>query len=68
MCYLSVNLSDLFDQNPPHTFDKIVVKHMVPVKTLSKFHLEQNCQGHSKKTKDNKLWNKKQLMCQARYE
>ena len=48
MCHLSMKLSDMFDPNPMHTSDKIVVK-CIPVKeTLLKLDLEPKGQGHSK--------------------
>ena len=32
MCQMSMKLPAMFDQNPPHTLDKIVAKQ-IPVKT-----------------------------------
>ena len=37
----------MFDQNPPHTFDKIV-KKLITTKMLSKVDLGPICQGHSR--------------------
>ena len=34
MCHLSMKLSDMFDPNPMHTSDKIVVKHISVKETL----------------------------------
>ena len=39
-----------FDQNPPHTFDKIVEKQ-ITTKTLSKFDLELKYQDHNRNQK-----------------
>ena len=38
---MSMKLSAMFEQNPPHAFDKIVEKH-ITTKTAFK------CHGHSK--------------------
>ena len=46
MCQMSMKLPAMFDQNPPHTFDKIVTK-LIPTKTLSKLDLEPKCQGQN---------------------
>ena len=46
MCQMSMKLPAMFDQNPPHTFDKIV-KKLMTTKTLSKPDLDNKCQGHS---------------------
>ena len=50
MCQMSVKLPAVFDQNPPHTFDKIV-KKQITTKTLSKLDLKPKCQGHSRNQK-----------------
>ena len=50
MCQMSVKLSAMFDQNHPHTFDKIV-KKLITTKTLSKLDLDPKCQGHSRNQK-----------------
>ena len=47
---MSINLPVMFDQNPPHTFDKIVEKQ-ITTKMLSKLDLEPKCQGHHRKQK-----------------
>ena len=47
MCQMSMKLPAMFDQNPPHTFDKIV-KKLITTKTLSKIDLDPKCQGHSR--------------------
>ena len=51
MCHLSMKLSDMCDQNPPYTFDKIREKPILMRKTLSRLDLESNGQGHSKNQK-----------------
>ena len=48
MCQMYMKLPTMFDQNPPHTFDKIVKKLQ---KTLSKLDLDPKCQGHSRNQK-----------------
>ena len=48
MCQMSMKLLAMFDQNPPHTFDKIVKKLQ---KALSKLDLDPKCQGHSRNQK-----------------
>ena len=48
MCQMSMKLLAMFDQNPPHTLDKIVKKLQ---KTLSKLDLDPKCQGHSRNQK-----------------
>ena len=55
MCQMSMKLPAMFDQNPPHTFDKIV-KKLVTTKTISKLDPDPKCQGHST---NQKLMNKK---------
>ena len=50
MCGLSMKLSDMFDQNPPCTLDKIREKP-IPIKMLSQLDLERKGQGHSKNQK-----------------
>ena len=50
MCHMSMKLPAMFDQNPPHTFDKIV-KNSLQQKMLSKFDLDPKCQGHSRNQK-----------------
>ena len=50
MCHLSMELSDMFDQNPPCTFDKIR-ENPFQRKTLSQLDLESKGQGHSKNQK-----------------
>ena len=49
MCHLSIKLSDMFDPNPIHTSDKIVVKHISVKETLLKLDLKPKGQGHNKK-------------------
>ena len=44
MCQMSMQLPAMFDQNPPHTFDKIV-KKLVTTKNALK------CKGHSRNQK-----------------
>ena len=41
-----MKLPAVFDQNPPHTFDKIV-KNLITTKKLSNLDLDPKCQGHS---------------------
>ena len=48
MCQMYMKLPTMFDQNPPHTFDKIVKKLQ---KMLSKLDLDPKCQGHSRNQK-----------------
>ena len=50
MCQMSMKHPAMFDQNPPHTFDKIV-KKLITTKTLSKLDLDPKCQGHSRNQK-----------------
>ena len=50
MCQMSMKLAAMFDQNLPHTFDKIV-KNLITTKTLSKLDLDPKCQGHSRNQK-----------------
>ena len=47
MCQISMKLPVMFDENPPHTFDKIV-ENRLQQKTLSKLDLEPKGQGHSR--------------------
>ena len=51
MCQMSMKLPAMFDQNPPHTFDKIVKKTHNYKKMLSKLDLDPKCQGHSRNQK-----------------
>ena len=51
MCQMSMKLLATFDQNPPHTLDKIVKKNAKLQKTLSKLDLDPKCQGHSRNQK-----------------
>ena len=57
MYQMSMKLPVIFDQNPTHTLDKIVAKH-IPVKTISNLDLEPSCQGHSRNQKTHDLGNK----------
>ena len=50
MCQMSMKLPAMFDQNPPHTFDKIV-KKLITTKMLSKLDLDPKCQGHRRNQK-----------------
>ena len=50
MCQMSMKRPAMFDQNPPHTFNKLG-KNTLQQKTLSKLDLEPKCQGHSSKQK-----------------
>ena len=52
MCQMSMSmkLPAMFDQNLPHTFDKIE-KKLIITKTLSKLNLDPKCQGHSRNQK-----------------
>ena len=43
---MSMKLPAMFDQNPPHTFDKIV-KNLITTKKLSNLDLDPKCQGHT---------------------
>ena len=45
MCQMSMKLSAMFEQNPPHAFDKIVEKH-ITTKTAFK------CHGHTTHSKN----------------
>ena len=47
---MSKKLSAMFDQNPAHTFDKIV-ENILQQKMLPKFDLEPKSQGHSQNKK-----------------
>ena len=51
MYHLSMKLSDMFDQNPPCTFDKMREKPILPMKNTSRLDLESKGQGHSKNQK-----------------
>ena len=59
MCQMSMKLSTMFDQNLPHTFDKIVEKQ-IATKTLSKLDLESKCQGYSRNQKT-MIWGTKNM-------
>ena len=48
MCHHSIKFSDMFDQNPPYSFDKISEKP-IPLKTLSQLDRKRKGQGHSNK-------------------
>ena len=48
---MSMKLPAMFDQNPPHTFDKIVKKLITTKKKHSKLDLDPKCQGHSRNQK-----------------
>ena len=50
MCQMSMKLPAMFDQNPPHTFDKIV-KKLITTKRLSKLDFDPKCQGPSRNQK-----------------
>ena len=50
MYQMSMKLPAMFDQNPPHTLDQTVAKH-IPMKMISNLDLEPKCQGHSKNLK-----------------
>ena len=49
MYHQSMKLCHMFDPNPMHTSDKIVVKHISVKETLLKLDLEPKGQGHSEK-------------------
>ena len=52
MCPMFMKLPVIFDQNPPHNFDKIVKKLITTLtKTLSKLDLEPKCQGQRRNLK-----------------
>ena len=52
MYQMSMKLPAMFDQNPPHTSDKIVLKkNALQQKMLSKLDLDPKCQGHSRNQK-----------------
>ena len=52
MCQMSMKLPAMYDQNPPHTFDKITSgKTDNNKKMLSKLDLQPKCQGHSRNQK-----------------
>ena len=46
MCQMSMKHPAMFDQNPPHNFDKIA-KKLITTKTLSRLDLDPKCQGNS---------------------
>ena len=48
---MSMKLPAMFDQKPPHTFDKIVKKLITTKKTHSKLDLDPKYQGHSRNQK-----------------
>ena len=50
MCHLSNKLSDMFDSNPLHISDKIVIKHLSERK-LSMLDLDPKSQCHRKNQK-----------------
>ena len=50
MCQMSMKLLAMFDQNAPHTLDKIV-KKLITTKKLSNLDLDPKCQGHSRNHK-----------------
>ena len=50
MCHLFMKVSAMFDQNLPHTMDKIVKKH-ISTKNVLKLHLEFKGQVQSKDQK-----------------
>ena len=47
MRQMSMKLPVMFDQNPPHTFDKIL-KKLITTKNPLKACLDSKCQGHSR--------------------
>ena len=66
MCQMSVKLPAMFDQNPTHTFDKIV-KKLKTTKTLSKLDLDPKCQGHSRNQKP-MTWGTKNMPPKKKFE
>ena len=48
---MSMKLPAIFDQNIPHTFDKIVKNILQQKKTLSRLELEPKGQGYSRNQK-----------------
>ena len=53
-CDKCLKLPAKFDQNPPHTFDKIV-ENRLQQKTLSKLELDPKCHGHNRNQKTKTL-------------
>ena len=53
-----MKLPAMFDQNPPHTLDQIVAKHIL-IKMISNLDFEPKCYGHSKNLKISTLRTKK---------
>ena len=66
MWQMSMKLPAMFDQNPPHTFDKIV-KKLITTKMLSKLDLDPKCQGHSRNQKP-MTWGTKKHATQKKFE
>ena len=57
---MSMKLPAMFDQNPPHTLEQIVAKH-IPMKKISNLDLEPKCLGHSKNLKIS-IWGTKNVL------
>ena len=66
MCQMSMKLLAMFDQNPPHTFDKIV-KKLITTKKLSKLDLDPKCQGHIRNQKP-MIWGNKKHATPKKFE
>ena len=66
MCQMSMKLPAMFDQNPPHTFDKIV-KKLITTKKLSKLDLDPKCQGHIRNQKP-MIWGYKKHATPKKFE
>ena len=66
MCQMSMKRSTMFDQNLPHTFDKIVEKQ-IATKMLSKLDLEPKCQGYSRNQKT-MIWGTKNMPPKKKFE
>ena len=58
-CQIFMKFCAMFDQNPPHTFDKIVEKHITT--KLSKLDLEPKSQGHCRNRTTMTMENKKNM-------
>ena len=50
MCQMSMKLPDIFYQNPPHTLDQMVAKH-IQMKNDLALTLSINVKSHSKNSK-----------------
>ena len=58
MCHMSMKLPAMFDENPPHTFDKILKKHKITKKRSQSLTFTPNVKVIAE-IKANDLGNKK---------